>query len=262
MSLSNKTPSGSYKDILKFDNTGNGVKTDGNETFVTDGNGVNSAIKLSDRKILVNPSTDNTSALKVSNASGSSKFVVDTTNNEVKALGNHVNTMYADFGLYDYTPATGRHQPMIANNMMFSDSGVDYAGHDAFGTGTDPATTLDVSGHASRPIDSIPTFWYVMDAIKIDAIRVFGCSDSSVNLNYHVYSYDLDISSNHGDLSNGTLLAHINTSLACTSTAIKTDELVIDSANVAQSKVIIAFVENESGTDQITTTMKIKYHLT
>ena len=78
----------------------------------------------------------------------------------------------------------------------------------------------------------------------------------------HVYSYDLDTSSNHGDLSNGTLLAHIGSSMSATSTTIKTDTLTIDSASVSAGKIVVAFVENEGGTGDITSQLNIKYHIT
>ena len=260
MSLANKTPADSYKDLVTLDNSNNGVKTDGNSTYLTDGLGINTSVKISDRNLEINSATDNTGALEVKNSSGTTKFVVDTTNNQVKALNQHVNTQYKDFGMFDLSPVAGTHYPMIGNNMMGSNAGLDFASTTILGTGTDPATSVDMSSHVSVSTNLVPAFWYLVDAITIDSIRVMGRADGSVNLNFHLFSYDLDTSSNYGDLSNGTLLAHINTSLACTTTTLKTDELVIDSADVSASKVILATVENETDTSDITTTMNIKYH--
>ena len=258
MSFTGKAPNATYKDILQVGNSNNGVST--SVTNVKTGDGSSSSLSVSDRALQVKSLTDNTAALDVQNASGTSKLLVDTTNSIVKANGIHVNTMYKEFGVYDLSPTAGTHHPLICNNMMFSDSGQDFFPITAFGTGTDPATTLDMSGHTSYGLSSIATLWYVMDGISIDAIRVLARADGSVNLNFHVYSYDIDAST--GDLSNGTLIAHIGSVMAATSTSLKTDVLEIDSASVSSGKVLIAFVENETDTSDISCQLNIKYHIT
>ena len=144
--------------------------------------------------------------------------------------------------------------------MMFSDSGTDFLAITIFGTGADPATTLDVSGHSTYSLSSIATLWYLMDDISIDAIRVLAKSRGDANLNFHVYSYDIDSST--GDLSNGTLLAHIGSVMSTTNTSVKNDALEIDSASVSSGKVIIAFIENETDTSDVSCQLNIKYHIT
>ena len=62
-------------------------------------------------------------------------------------------------------------------------------------------------------------------------------------------------------MSSGTLLAHIGSSISATSTTIKTDTLTIDSSSVAAGKIVLAFAEAETGTDDISCQMTIKYHL-
>ena len=260
MSLTGKSPSETYKDITYVDNDNNGVTTSLKQ--IKTGNGSNTALQVSDRSLQVKSATDNTTALDVQNASGTSKLLVDTTNNYVKANGVHVNTMYKEFGLYDFSPTQGYHNPMICNNMMFSDSGDDIIADDSmFSNGADPATSLDLSSNGTSKV-ATACYWYVLDNISIDAIRVLATCDSSNALNFHVYSYDLDTSSNHGDLSNGTLLAHIGSSVSATSSTVKTSTLTIDSASVSSGKVILAFVENESGTGDIKSQLNIKYHNT
>ena len=261
MSFTGKQKKDTYKDILQVGNSNNGVST--SVTNVKSGDGSSSSLSVSDRALQVKSLTDNTAALDVQNASGTSKLLVDTTNSIVKANGIHVNTMYKEFGLYDFSPAAGNHNPMICNNMMFSDSGSDFFGlGSSFGNDTDPATSFDISGHPSYSPESSAVFWYVMDDISIDAIRVIARADGSVNLNFHVYSYDLDTSTNYGDLSNGTLVAHIGSVMAATTTSLKTDVLAIDSASVSSGKVLIAFVENETDTSDISCQLNIKYHIT
>ena len=258
MSLTGKSPSETYKDIAYLDNSNNGVTTSLKQ--VKTGNGGSTALQVSDRSLQVKSATNNTAALDIQNASGTSKLLVDTTNNLVKANGINVNTMYKEFGVYDLSPTAGTHHPLICNNMMFSDSGNDFLAITIFGTNPDPATTLDMSGHTSYGLSSIATLWYLMDDIYIDAIRVLARADGSVNLNFHVYSYDIDAST--GDLSNGTLLAHIGSVMSATNDSVKNDALEIDSASVSSGKVIMAFIENETDTSDVTCQLNIKYHIT
>ena len=261
MSLTGKSPSETYKDIAYVDNSNNGVTTSLKE--VKTGSGSSTALQVSDRSLLVKSATDNTTALDVQNASGSSKLLVDTTNNYVKANGVHVNAQYKEFGLYDFSPTAGYHYGMISSNVMESSGGADFASTTAWGNGADPATSLEIhSAHVSVALDGFPSYWYLMDSISIDEIRVLARCDSSENLNFHVYSYDLDTSTNHGNLSGGTLIAHINSVMAATGLAIKTDTLVIDSDTVAANKILVAFVENEDGTGDISCQLNIKYHIT
>ena len=95
MSLTGKSPSETYKDLTYVDNSNSGV--DSTTRSVKTGNGSETSLSLSDRAVKIKSSTDNTAALDVQNSSGTSKLLVDTTNSQVKALGNHVNTQYAYF---------------------------------------------------------------------------------------------------------------------------------------------------------------------
>ena len=98
MSLTGKSPSETYKDNTYVDNDNNGVTTSLKQ--VKTGNGSSTALQVSDRSLQVKSATNNTTALDVQNASGTSKLLVDTTNNYVKANGVHVNTMYKEFGSF------------------------------------------------------------------------------------------------------------------------------------------------------------------
>ena len=262
MSFTGKAPDITYKDILQVDNSNNGVSSSLN--VVKTGESSSSALSVSDRALQVKSATDNTTALDVQNASGSSKLLVDTTNSIVKANGVHVNTQYKEFGCFDFSPTAGYHHPLVSNNMMFSDSGTDFDSFtdSVFSNGADPATSVDLSAHVTYSESAVATFWYVMDDISIDAVRVLARADGSANLNFHVYSYDLDTSTNYGDLSNGTLIAHIGSVMAATTTTLKTDVLTIDSASVSSGKVLLAFVENETDTSDISCQLNIKYHIT
>ena len=182
-----------------------------------------------------------------------------TTDGNTQSVG--AATLYKEFGLFDFSPTAGRHNTMVSMNSVAIQGGESYESNDIGGTGTDPVTSLDVSEDAESVRSLMAAMWYVEDNMVIDEIRVIAGADGNQAINFHVMSYDMDISSNHGDLSSGTLLAHIGSSISATSTTIKTDTLTIDSSSVAAGKIVLAFAEAETGTDDISCQMTIKYHL-
>ena len=183
-----------------------------------------------------------------------------TTDGQTQTTGGA--TLYKDFGLFDFSPVAGKHNPMIELNTISAASAATYSSNDVGDSGTDPPTTVDVSDDADNPRSLFASIWYIEDNIAIDSARVIVAADGSQAINFHVMSYDIDTSSNYGDLSGGTLLAHIGSSISATSSTVKTDTLTIDSSSVSSSKVIIAFAEAETDTTDISCKMTIKYHLT
>ena len=97
MSFTSKSPANTYKDITYVDNSNSGVSSTLNA--IKTGNGSETSLSLSDRSLKVKSSTNNTVALDVQNASGDSKFSVDTSNGKVLALGHVVNTQIATFSV-------------------------------------------------------------------------------------------------------------------------------------------------------------------
>ena len=93
MALTGKTPSGTYKDLLTIENSNNGV--DSTLKNIRTGNGSNTSATISDRALAVKSATNNTTAFDVQNASGTSRLLVDTTNDKLKELGKYVNNQYA-----------------------------------------------------------------------------------------------------------------------------------------------------------------------
>ena len=265
MSLTGKTKKDTYKDLIQLDNSNSGIVSSGsasaNTYNVKDGQGNTSNLSIGQDRTKIQPTYDNTAVLNVSDQDGNLLFGVDTTNDLVTANGNKVNTQVKEFGLHTFSPTQGYHHPMIANNTMFSDSGEDFIGGTHFGNSADPATTLDVSSAGIVAPNTLPCMWYVESRSILQSVRVLAQCGSSNDLNFHLYSYTLDISSNHGDLSSGILLAHIGTVISATSGTIKTNTLTIDSAIIGANQVVLAFVENEGGTGDITCQMNVKYYL-
>ena len=68
MSLTNKSPSETYKDLLYVDNSNSGV--DSTKRSIKSGSGTSSSLSLNDRGALIKSATDNTTAFDVQNSGG------------------------------------------------------------------------------------------------------------------------------------------------------------------------------------------------
>ena len=77
--LTAKTPSATYKDLLKIENSNSGI----DETLrqIESGSGVGSALYIEKNSTKIVPVADDTALLDVQNAAGSSKFKVDSEGN-------------------------------------------------------------------------------------------------------------------------------------------------------------------------------------
>ena len=260
MAFSGKTVANTFKDLLQIDNSNAGIST--SLRVVKDGAGNQASLYISDDQIKIQPERDDTtSLLEINDKDGDQMLLVDSTNDAIKSFGHHLNTKYKEFGLFDFSPTAGYHNPMICNNMMFSDSGSDFIQDTSmFGNGADPATTLDLSANGT-PMIAAACYWYLMDDITIDKITCLATADANISVTVHLFSYTLDTSSNQGDLSAGTLLATNALAYALTATTLKPINLTISSADVDSGDVIIAFVENQTDTADMSIQTICKYHL-
>ena len=252
-----QTFSSYFKRILQFGHSGN-TGTPTSTTRIEAGDGVSTSISLSDDVLSVQPvNDDSVGSLLVKSQGGSNILAVDTTNSNVLAGASQVNTMtlFKEMGLYDFTPAAGYHYPLVANTMHFETA---FAADTDWGNGADPPTTLDVSGLTAQE-NAVAVYWYLENNITLDAVRYITTADGSDTLNFHLFAYTLDTSSNHGDLSSGTLHAHVH-SVSATATTVKTGTLTLDTANIDASKVVIGFLESDSTTD-VSVALNIKYHI-
>ena len=253
--------SGFFKRILQFGHSGNnGTPT--STTSIQAGDGVATSISLSDDVLQVQPQNDDSvGSLLCKNSGGSNILAVDTTNSKVLMGASQVPpTLFKEMGLYDFSPTAGYHNPLIANNMMLSDSGDDIIEDQSmFSNGADPATTLDLSANGT-PKTAVACYWYLENNIRLDSVRYMASTDGSDTLIFHLFAYDLDVSSNHGDLSGGLVHANLNTGIAVTTTNLRTGTLTLDEADIDASKVVVGFVESNSTTD-LTVSFQIKYHI-
>jgi len=248
-----------YKRILQIGNSDNsGTPT--STTAILAGDGVATSMSVSDDVLKVQPQTDNTAgAFLVNSQAGNNILAVDTTNSVVKAGTSQVNTLtlFKEMGLYDFSPTAGYHYPLIANTMFVPTGATAFAGDNDWGNGTDPATTLDVSGLTAQE-NAIAVYWYLENNITLDSVRYMATADGSDTLNFHLFAYDLDTSSNHGDLSGGVV--HANASVSATNATIKTGTFTLDTADIDAGKIVIGFVESDS-TNDLSVAFNIKYHI-
>ena len=257
MSLTGKSPSETYKDIAYVDNSNNGVTTSLKQ--IKTGSGSSTALQVSDRSLQVKSATNNTTALDVQNAGGTSKLLVDTTNNYVKANGVHVNTNYAYFGK-NHTDAT-----MVANShyaVPFGTLSYD-AGYIILGSGTAPATSFSNSTEAHELVAKI---WYIPDSISIDKVTWFAGADTATGdtLRCHLMSYDIDKSngSTGGNLSNGVVVADGADITNAGYEQTYYQEMTIQSANISSGKAVLFTMRSDSVNSDYTISATIKYHIT
>jgi len=256
-----------FKNLLTINQSSN-VGLDTTTRSVQDGLGNNSAISLSDDVLSVQPVSDNGNTMLVKNQSGSNVLSVDTSSSLVKAGTSQANvlTMVKEMGLYEFSPSTvGYHYPLIANT---SGAGFTAGTPDVinealtfesdWGNGVDPSAFLDISG-LTDPENAIAVYWIMDYNITLDSVRYLARADANATLNFHLESYDLDTSSNHGDLTNGLTCA--SASVAATSSTMKTGTFTLDSTDINAGKVVIGFVENETDTSDFSVAFQINYHI-
>jgi len=251
-----KTFASFYKNLLGLNQSSN-TGVDATTRTVHDGAGQSTSVSLSDDVLSVQPQNDDSvGSLLCKNSGGSNILAVDTTNSKVLMGASQVPaTLFKEMGLYDFSPTAGYHYPLIANTMHFESA---YAGDNDWGNGADPATTLDVSGLTQQE-NAIAVYWYLENNITLDSVRFMATADGSATLNFHLFAYTLDTSSNYGDLSAGAV--HANGTVAATNSTIKTGTFTLDTADIDAGKVVVGFVENVTDTSDVSVSFQIKYHI-
>ncbi len=252
MTLIGKPLSQTIKSSLRInDNTG----VDGTVERITDGQGTNTAGKISKDHIHVVPTeNDSTSTFKVENKAGAEQFKIDTTNGYIKALEKHVNTQYINF----YT----QFNALTVNTHTALFLGAKGSANVAIGTGTDPDTT---KAFATTADDFVTCFAYLPDNITVDSVTAF-VSDSgatAATIRLHLMSYDIDTDNGaaSGDLTNGTVVADGSDLTNVDYSAIDSQSLTIQSANVDAGKILVATIYATNTADKKSANITVKYHL-
>jgi hypothetical protein len=260
-SFTGKTFASFYKNILGINQSSNtGVDATGRK--IQDGAGNNTAISLSDDDLSVNPVNDDTvRTFRVQKQNNSTVFSVDTTNSKVLAGASQVsvNTFYQTFSAYNIAPVAGEHMPLLtAPATYFGTTSVEMS----LGSGTDPATTYDMStGNLANNL--LTSIFMLPHNVTLDSASVLFTVTSSDDetLNFHIMSYAIrtDNGSNSGDLSSGVVVAD-SAEQTVDRTSIDYLALAIKSADVDAGRVLIGTVESTS-TEQVSANMILTYHI-
>ena len=257
-SLAGKSPSTTYKSLLKTSDETNGVST--SLSTIEDGEGTATCLKVGDDQLQIAPQNDNTTAtVSVRSTDGSFVLVCDTTNEVVKAGSTQtpVNSQLLEFNAFDLTPVAGTHYFVGRGSERYNSTD---AAELANGTGTDPATSYDGGATTDELISHL---FLVPVASTIDAVKFMVSTDSDTDtiINVHLYKFTITNagSTSDGNLTGGTLLAN-GQATAVDRNVIKTVSCTIDSSAVSAGEVIACFVENETNTDDIRLQTQVLYH--
>ena len=258
--MTGKTPSATYKDLLKIENSNSGI--DDTLRQVEDGAGDGSALYIETNSIRVKPEADDTALFDVHDKDGNSKFKVDTSNDLVTAVGHYINTQYAYFGVSSgvaaYFVVDAHHPlPFVGNNTSST-----LQDNITFGTDTDPATTFTTAdGSTTDASLLVNVMWLVPDNITIDAVHSLeGVEGSGERITrMHLFSYTFTSGSTSA-LTSGTLLAHNSDVTNDGSEQAYKSTWTVDSANVNANKVILAFFQMDT-VDNPSVNITVKYHL-
>ena len=258
--ITGKTPSATYKDLLKIENSNSGV--DDTLRQVESGDGTGSALYIEKNSIKITPVADDTALLDVKNKSGTTKFKVDSTNNAVSALVHNVNTQYAYFGMgYNATTsfAANTHYPLIYNGVyvVHGEADVD------FGTGTDPDdsfTTADTDTQYAAQI--VPMMWRVPDDITIDSISHIEGADAATGDTTRMQLKSFTLSSGSTScLTSGAILARNSDVTNAGNEQAYLSSWSISSADVDSGKIILCFFRSDSVNSDYSINVTVKYHL-
>lgn len=250
-----------FGDILKVVNSNSGLTTAAQAVYDAKGN--KSALNLSKDHLNIQPqNADTTSTFKVSNLAGGTKFVVDTTNTAAKFNNVHLNTMSKRWSCFDISPTQGAHHVLALGGAAGSeDSGAADWSPTSLGTSDDPSTTASIG--ANEAINLLPSIWWLDYTINIDSVTVLAQAAASTTLNFHVMKYTMATGSGAGagDLSSGAVLCD-GSALAVDDDRIVKQSMTIGTSAVPVNSVIVCTVENVGGTDDVSATLEMTYHIT
>ena len=258
--ITGKTPSTTYKDLLKVENSNSGV--DDTLRQVESGDGTGSALYIEKNSIKVMPTDDGIAVLDVHDKDGSSIFKIDTTNDLVSALGHYTNIQYAHFGISStLSPnyAANTHYPVPFNMLSLSATETDVD----FGTGTDPDDTFTTANTDTQYASQIvPMIWRVPDNITIDSISHIEGADAATGdtTRMHLKSFTFT-SGATACLTAGALLAYNSDVTNAGNEQPYLSGWTVSSPSVDAGKVILCFFRSDSVNSDFSLSVIVKYHL-
>tara|TARA_Y100000310_G_scaffold336367_1_gene420679 strand:+ start:467 stop:1252 length:786 start_codon:yes stop_codon:yes gene_type:complete len=261
MSLTDKTIGSTFKDILIISNSNNGFDT--NIDQVRSGNGNGSSLYLSTNNFKVQPIADSTTNSVVYDKDGNILFQIDSTNDTVKVLGNHVNTQYAYFGTDASTTAVFLADNHYALNFMTGYSASSLGHLLSLGTSTNPDTSYSIS---DKGMVVANTVWYVPDNIVIDSAFFWVGADASSGdtVRCHLMSYDIitTAGSTSGNLSGGVVVADGGDIVSAGYEQAYYQSMTVQSSSVSAGKGLFFTFRQDGASSDYSISATIKYHLT
>jgi len=261
MAFTGKTVANTFKDILQMDNSNSGIGT--TLKRIKDGAGNQSALAVCDDAVRIQPENDDTTTVfEVKDKDGDTKFIIDSTNDLVKALGHIVNTNIQDFYLVHSASipnATDTWCALGVGGGGRTQSGAVLQG----GTGGTPSTSFAISTTAHT---QLPYYFYVPINIAIDSCHVWFASDAAtgdaVKFSIMSYTVDSDNGSTGGDLSSGVENCASGSEIPSAGyEQAYYQSLGVSTANVDAGKVIMAFVHQDGTNADLSVKMQLVYHL-
>jgi len=257
--LKDVTIAAGFPSIIRVDdNTGIGNSV----TQVTDGNGNNAPLKMSEDTLQVVPKDDG-NAFEVFSKDSESLIRANSANDYVTILGHYANTQYAYFGVTNTDSANFADDTHQAIPFGGSNGVGNLSYPPAFGTGTDPATTFTTAdANGTRASDLVPCLWFVPDKITIDDIYAFVGADNATGDVHRIHLFQFSFSSGSTScLTSGEVIAHSasDTTNAGSEQPYK-ETLTKDVTDIAAGKVILAFIKSDSINSDFSVNIVIKYH--
>ena len=255
-----KAPKDFYRDILRTNNNNGGLSSSSSPEKVIDGHGTNSALSLTQQRVLIQPSVDNTTLFQIKDSGGNNLMSVDSKNSLIKHGPNsqYVNTQYHSFGTYGQAVTDETWTAMMATPVPSSPTAI------TFGTTSlTPAATLTISTTSD---DVAPCLFYVWDNMVIAGIRVFcGASGASTDddLQFALVSYEIDTANGatSGDLSDGEIIAVSGANLEPDRTAVDYQALTHSGNVIAAGRVLVAMFRNDGDNNTIGANLTMKYYI-
>jgi len=261
MSFSGRTIANSFKEILKIGSGNTGITT--SLQVVKDGAGNQSALYVSDDQIKIQPENDDTTTLvDIKDKDGDTKFVIDSTNDYVKALGHQVNTNIQDFYLVSSALEPSSTDQWTA--LGVGGGGRTHSAADVYGgTGGTPSTSFTIATTAD---DMVCHYFYVPFNITIDSVHVwFGANGATGDdVKFSVMSYDVvtTAGSTSGDLSSGVENCASASAIAGAGyEQAYYQSLTVSTANVDSGKIIMGFVAQDGTSSDLSIRLQLVYHL-
>lgn len=260
MGLTGKTQASTYKDILQIENNNTGV--DSTSRAVKTGSGTASCVSLGTNNLIVSPSADTTTTMRVGSSSGT-LLTVDGTNGLVKAGYGQVvvSRQESYFGRSNsYTVSANTHVSVPFNFFPTAHS----SSLISIGTGTDPDAGIT---HTTTADHSIGQYMFVNKKIIIDDVTWMICGNGSGTdtVRAHLMSYDLNTGSTAtgGDWANGVVIADGADISQAGYNSVDTQTMTIQEDTIdgtSTNKALVFVVRADSVNNDHTVQCKVGWH--